>query len=379
MKTKGKCINGCDIKENPLVKLNKFYIKAIDQLILKCKIGKEEVKLSNCSNHLKLCIKCWNCNNKSQTTNTKFQKNYINLLREDNSNLRKTKEIICDKQIKLIKTILDIEKERNIIQLKLNNIDIEIQRKEFLKSKIKMLTNDLNTGESLESLMTEKDSLYSEFARKQDLVEINNIYFNLLYKDIDQSNEKINFNTIDFEKEIAIILNEVTKHENLIEITYNNFARLLKKYKEYDLAEKYYKKTVEIDPKLDNVFNNLGILCFENGRLDEANCYFQQAIEINSESSQYYNNLGFLLYNQSIWEESERNFLIAVKLDPGEDLAYHNLGNLYVKLNRFKEAEYFYNKALECNPNNETYAESLSELQIKSENSYSNSSSYIKF
>lgn len=71
---------------------------------------------------------------------------------------------------------------------------------------------------------------------------------------------------------------------------------------EYNLAEKFLIKSLEIDPKNPNVINNLGILKKKKNNLDEALNYFNKNIIINNFLNSWVNKSNILLDNKNYKE-----------------------------------------------------------------------------
>ena len=97
------------------------------------------------------------------------------------------------------------------------------------------------------------------------------------------------------EKNFTGALNYLTK----LTITFPNkpeyfsgMAIIQKIMGDYLEAEKNYKKSIEIDPRLYEGYYNLGILVYEQGKINEAVTYFWKAIDIKPDLYLAYYNLG---------------------------------------------------------------------------------------
>jgi Tfp pilus assembly protein PilF len=125
-------------------------------------------------------------------------------------------------------------------------------------------------------------------------------------------------------------------------------------HRNYDEAERYYKRAVEANP---NHANNLGnyALFLKNRRRNygEAERYYKLAVEAGPNHP---NNLGnyaaFLMDHRRDNDEAERYYKLAVEADPNNA---NNLGNyaVFLEKNRhdYGEAERFYKLAIEADPN----------------------------
>lgn len=101
--------------------------------------------------------------------------------------------------------------------------------------------------------------------------------------------------------------------------------------KEYDKAEAYYLKAIELGNT--NAFNNLGILYYEQEKYDEAETYYLQAIEKGSNDALC--NLGVLYSNQEKYDKAEKYYLQAI--EKGNNSALNNLAYIYFYQSNNKE------------------------------------------
>ena len=58
------------------------------------------------------------------------------------------------------------------------------------------------------------------------------------------------------------------------------------------VAENFYKETLNINPDHVEAHNNLGVILLQLGKLQEAKGSYQKAIQINSSYASAHNNLG---------------------------------------------------------------------------------------
>lgn len=74
-------------------------------------------------------------------------------------------------------------------------------------------------------------------------------------------------------------------------LAYNGIGVSLDHHKKFQLAEKAYRKALEIDPKLDCAWNNLGYSVLMQGNPEDAAVYFKKAIALRDDNPRYHNNL----------------------------------------------------------------------------------------
>ncbi|OEU66641.1 MAG: hypothetical protein BA863_02305 [Desulfovibrio sp. S3730MH75] len=161
------------------------------------------------------------------------------------------------------------------------------------------------------------------------------------------------------------------------------------------LAEKYYKKASEINPKGSGTWSNLGILLTakyfianEKNKGDvftEANECFSKATVLDPSQSQAWSNWGVLLKNIAdslptiekvpFLNNAIEKFQESLKLNPANEAAWNNLANALStqielaspeKTDQLQqEAELAYHKALEINPKYQEVWHNLGNLLLR--------------
>lgn len=132
----------------------------------------------------------------------------------------------------------------------------------------------------------------------------------------------------------------------------------------YLLAEKNYKKAIEIDKTFHLPHYNLGVLYKSQKKDEEAEKAYQKALELNSRDVLAYNNLGVLYSDQRKYEKAEKAFKRALKLNPNAARFHNNLGNLYSDQKKYEKAEKAYQKALELSPLDAIFHNNIGSLYI---------------
>ena len=234
---------------------------------------------------------------------------------------------------------------------KLNLIDaLKNQRgKKALKD---FLRNDVAKDKMLDFAYEEKEYFRVESASKlfEDMIGLYKDDENILY----YSSASNYYNNL---------LNEIGKEEKSIEILKNVIENLEKlSSMRDDIA---YKEELAVS------YSNLGTLYHSMQNYDEAEIYYKKSIDLNEELIKYsnsfdtsflassYTNLGYLYVSMQRYEESEIYHKKSIdlrenlrqshnSLDDISDLAgsYHNLGYLYESMQRYKESEIYYKKSM---------------------------------
>ena len=120
--------------------------------------------------------------------------------------------------------------------------------------------------------------------------------------------------------------------------------------KDYENAEKCYRKSSEFNPDYAEAHNNLGNLLDDLGRYDEAEKEYREAIRIDPDYAEAHNNLGNLLGDLEQYSEAEKEYREAIRADPDFAIAHYNLGILLDGLERYGEAEKEYREAIRADP-----------------------------
>lgn len=131
------------------------------------------------------------------------------------------------------------------------------------------------------------------------------------------------------------------------------FGPLFDKLGKVDLATKFYKKALQLDPNDSKIHNNYGALLSKNpSQFSEAEDQYQKALKLDPNLSEVHYNYGNLLANTPTrLIDAEHHFKKAIELNPNYIKCYINYANMLIKhTSRFSDAEKLYREALELNP-----------------------------
>ncbi|MCY3414345.1 MAG: tetratricopeptide repeat protein [Candidatus Heimdallarchaeota archaeon] len=113
---------------------------------------------------------------------------------------------------------------------------------------------------------------------------------------------------------------------------YNNIALLYKEIEEFDRAEQFLNKALDLDRKVDNArgfatrYGNLGLVFLEQDRIDEAKQSFDEAYSIaeqrRNDRALAYATMNYGYYHRHLGEDEEalEQFLKAVEMAEGMDI-----------------------------------------------------------
>lgn len=175
--------------------------------------------------------------------------------------------------------------------------------------------------------------------KKGKLIEING--FDDLFNEISNVTGFSVENLLEsFEKRKDDLVKRITEFkESYSRKPLNEYAEELKK-------EKHSKNLSASD------YFVLAYKAYNDGDFTIAEQYYRKAIELNPKDSHAYNNLANVLdENESRWKEAEENYKKAIELNPQDAGAYHNLGLLFLKQGKIGDAKQAFENSAETDEN----------------------------
>ena len=121
--------------------------------------------------------------------------------------------------------------------------------------------------------------------------------------------------------------------------------------KQFDVAKKLLNRSIEINPDYEDAHNNLGNVLKELGEYQKAISSYEKAIQINPNYVDAHNNLGNALKELEENQKAISSYEKAIQINPNYAQAYYNLGNVLKKLGEYQKAISSYEKAIQINPN----------------------------
>jgi tetratricopeptide (TPR) repeat protein len=163
-----------------------------------------------------------------------------------------------------------------------------------------------------------------EKAENDELEELAAVFHQLGYLSVNL-NRAISY----YKRSIDINLHYRPTDHDLLSVSYNNLADLLRKRRDYNEALKYYRRGLNLDLR-DPEENQLKI-------------------------ANHYNNIGNVLRDQKYYKEARDQFQHALNIqtkhlssnDPLLITTYHNLGSIHCLMTKYSLAFDYYAKALE--------------------------------
>jgi tetratricopeptide (TPR) repeat protein len=119
------------------------------------------------------------------------------------------------------------------------------------------------------------------------------------------------------------------------------FARgaMFEHQKNFDSAEKEFRKVLDGDPDNAGALNYLGyMLADRDVRLDEAQKMIQRAVELDPENYAYLDSLGWVYYRKNMLDLAETQLRRALERMDSDPTIHDHLGDIYAKGGKIREA-----------------------------------------
>ena len=121
--------------------------------------------------------------------------------------------------------------------------------------------------------------------------------------------------------------------------------------KNLDQAKQLLNKAITINPNFSDAHYNLGIVLKELKEYKKAINSYQKAIQINPNYVHAHNNLGLVFHGLGDYQKAKSCYEKAIQINPNFASAHNNLGIVFRELVEFQKAINFYQKAIQINPN----------------------------
>ena len=118
-----------------------------------------------------------------------------------------------------------------------------------------------------------------------------------------------------------------------------------------------------MDPSNETYLFELGKIYFTDKEFKLAQKVYKKAVELKPDSAEIHTNLGLTLYEMGLFLQAEKEYKDALKIDKNFVLAYNGLGILYAKMKRFDEAATFWQEGLILDPENSDIKNNLKKLE----------------
>ena len=126
---------------------------------------------------------------------------------------------------------------------------------------------------------------------------------------------------------------------------------IYERQKKFDLAEKQFKRVLEMNPFNAGASNYLGYMLADRGiRLEESVRYIQKALRMEPKNGAYLDSLGWAYFKMSKYNLAEIHLEEAARRITHDPTIHEHLGYLYYSTGRTKQARDAWKRALETWP-----------------------------
>jgi predicted Zn-dependent protease len=114
---------------------------------------------------------------------------------------------------------------------------------------------------------------------------------------------------------------------------------MFEKMKDFDAAEREFRKVLSADPQNASALNYLGyMLADRNIRLTEALDMIKKAVDQEPTNGAFLDSLGWVLYRLDRADEAESTLVKAAERAPRDPTVHDHLGDVYFKQGKLKDA-----------------------------------------
>jgi len=132
----------------------------------------------------------------------------------------------------------------------------------------------------------------------------------------------------------------------------NNLGNVYLAQDMLELAEKCYRKALQLQPQYADALANLGAVFWKQGKLQEAESVYRKALELDAGRAETHQNFGTILAAIGKPDEALEHQKEAIRLKPDSPDALSDLADTYKMQRKFREAIATGLKALEIDPRN---------------------------
>jgi tetratricopeptide (TPR) repeat protein len=153
----------------------------------------------------------------------------------------------------------------------------------------------------------------------------------------------------------AEVLAKANDPKSLNHDFYYQFGAAAERKGDYDQAEKYFEKSLQLKPDFAEAQNYLGYMWAEHGRkLEQARELIEKAVQAEPKNAAYLDSLAWVLFKLHQPQEALSHILKAIELSekPDPTLLDH-LGDIYAALKQPDKAHEAWTKSLGLEPNEE--------------------------
>jgi tetratricopeptide (TPR) repeat protein len=153
----------------------------------------------------------------------------------------------------------------------------------------------------------------------------------------------------------AEVIAKASEPASLTHLFYFRFGSALERRGDYEEAEKYFRRCLELSPNFAEAMNYLGYMWAERGQnLDEAKKLIEKAVALEPDNAAFLDSLGWVLFKQHQPQEALDWLQKAVQQsDQPDPTLYDHLGDIFAELKAFDKAREAWRRSVQLEPNDQ--------------------------
>lgn len=153
--------------------------------------------------------------------------------------------------------------------------------------------------------------------------------------------------------EAAEIIARAGETNRLTHIFYFQIGAAYERNKQYEDAEQYFRKCLELNGQFSEALNYLGYMWAERGEnLEEARELIEKALDIEPDNAAYLDSLGWVFFKMNQPQKALELISKAVELiEEPDPVLYDHLGDIHAALDQIDQAREAWKKSLDIEPN----------------------------
>jgi Tfp pilus assembly protein PilF len=158
----------------------------------------------------------------------------------------------------------------------------------------------------------------------------------------------------------AIILHEMSPENPRYTLV---LARCYLEISALEASEKFFKKTVQLSPRLADGYKGLGYVYLAQDEYEKARKHFSKAIDLDTKDASTLNALGTSYIRLGQFQEGIARYMMALKFVPHDPRILFNIGHAHEKNSDLEKAKWYYAQSLLHKPNFEKPKRGLERLE----------------
>jgi tetratricopeptide (TPR) repeat protein len=131
---------------------------------------------------------------------------------------------------------------------------------------------------------------------------------------------------------------------------HGNLGLAYQRMENLELAERHFRKSIEIDANRPAMWNSLGNVLRDKGQASDAVKIYERTLRVNGNYPECWTNLSQALVDLGEFERAFQAVRRALQIDPTLPESHNQLAEVYRKKSKFDQAIRAYKKSLELDP-----------------------------